>query len=254
MDGVFFPGGDPGDNHPRARAPVPRRTSRSSSPSITRRRRSGCRCRASDGDEAEFVYAYHRPTRSPTGSAASSAGRAARPSRRPRKRLDPQYPIRHYPDITHNVRCQYPIPWWDPALAFTLGREAINPRPVQYADDPQRPRPVHGGLPLLLRRRPRRRQQGRLEPARLGPRDPRPRHPRRVRALLLRARASRRRRPTGCSRWRRTGPARCATTAASTPRSPSGRASRSRRPSSTGTGAGRCAWSAPSTTRTRGTG
>ena len=51
-----------------------------------------------------------------------------------RKRLDPRYPIRSYPDITHNVRCQYPIPWWDTALAVTLGREAINPRPVQYAE------------------------------------------------------------------------------------------------------------------------
>jgi hypothetical protein len=51
-----------------------------------------------------------------------------------RKRLDPRYPIRSYPDITHNVRAQYPIAWWDSALAFTLGREAINPRPVQYAE------------------------------------------------------------------------------------------------------------------------
>ena len=32
------------------------------------------------------------------------------------------------------MRCEYPIPWWDPALAFTLGREAINPRPVQFAE------------------------------------------------------------------------------------------------------------------------
>ena len=31
------------------------------------------------------------------------------------------------------MRCQFPVPWWDPALAFTLGREAINPRPLQYA-------------------------------------------------------------------------------------------------------------------------
>jgi hypothetical protein len=32
------------------------------------------------------------------------------------------------------VRCQYPIPWWDTALAVTLGREAINPRPLQFAE------------------------------------------------------------------------------------------------------------------------
>lgn len=39
------------------------------------------------------------------------------------------YPIRHYPDITHCYLCQYPVPNWDRALAETLGREPINPRP-----------------------------------------------------------------------------------------------------------------------------
>ncbi len=31
------------------------------------------------------------------------------------------------------MRTQYPLPWWDPAFNFTLGREPINPRPVFYA-------------------------------------------------------------------------------------------------------------------------
>jgi hypothetical protein len=44
-----------------------------------------------------------------------------------------KYPVRDYPDITHCVRCQYPVPHWDQALALTLGREPINPRPAQYA-------------------------------------------------------------------------------------------------------------------------
>ncbi len=46
-----------------------------------------------------------------------------------RRRLPKQYPIRRYPDITHNVRCQYPVPAWDGIWAQTLGREAMNPRP-----------------------------------------------------------------------------------------------------------------------------
>jgi hypothetical protein len=50
-----------------------------------------------------------------------------------RARLDPRYPLRDYPDVTHTVRTQYPLPWWDPAFNFTLGREPINPRPVFYA-------------------------------------------------------------------------------------------------------------------------
>jgi hypothetical protein len=44
-----------------------------------------------------------------------------------------QYPIRHYPDITHSRQCQYPVADWDVAFAVTEGRECINPRPVDQA-------------------------------------------------------------------------------------------------------------------------
>ncbi|HLK60972.1 MAG TPA: hypothetical protein VKU00_30690 [Chthonomonadaceae bacterium] len=44
-----------------------------------------------------------------------------------------QYPIRHYPDITHTKECQYPVPNWDWAYALTEGRESINPRPLGQA-------------------------------------------------------------------------------------------------------------------------
>ena len=53
-----------------------------------------------------------------------------------RKRLPLRYPIRLYPDITHNVRCEYPVHFdrddWHYALASTLSRETINPRPSEY--------------------------------------------------------------------------------------------------------------------------
>lgn len=51
-----------------------------------------------------------------------------------RKRLPKQYPIRLYPDITHNLECQFPVPDWDTAYAYTEGREVINPRPEGYAN------------------------------------------------------------------------------------------------------------------------
>ncbi|MGH9469269.1 MAG: hypothetical protein ACRD1N_02870 [Terriglobia bacterium] len=51
-----------------------------------------------------------------------------------RKRLPRQYPIRLYPDITHSLQCQYPVPQWDIAYAHTEGREVINPRPESYAN------------------------------------------------------------------------------------------------------------------------
>jgi hypothetical protein len=50
-----------------------------------------------------------------------------------RKRIPARYAIRNYPDITHSLHCQYPVPDWDPAYALTLGRETINPRPIDEA-------------------------------------------------------------------------------------------------------------------------
>jgi hypothetical protein len=46
-----------------------------------------------------------------------------------RERTPQRYPIRRYPDINHTVRCQYPIPNWDPAFANTAGREPMMPMP-----------------------------------------------------------------------------------------------------------------------------
>lgn len=44
-----------------------------------------------------------------------------------------RYPIRNYPDITHSLNSQFPVPEWDLAFALTLGRESINPRPEDQA-------------------------------------------------------------------------------------------------------------------------
>lgn len=44
-----------------------------------------------------------------------------------------QYPIRHYPDITHSRQCEYPVLDWDAAYAVTEARECINPRPMDEA-------------------------------------------------------------------------------------------------------------------------
>ena len=50
-----------------------------------------------------------------------------------RAAIPSQYPIRHYPDITHSRQCQYPVPDWDVAYAVTESRECINPRPIGQA-------------------------------------------------------------------------------------------------------------------------
>jgi hypothetical protein len=50
-----------------------------------------------------------------------------------RRAVPARYPIRNYPDITHSLNCQFPVPEWDLAFALTLGREGINPRPEHEA-------------------------------------------------------------------------------------------------------------------------
>lgn len=53
-----------------------------------------------------------------------------------RRFVDVKYPIRYYPDICHNLRCEIPVHFdrddWHYAYAATLSREAINPRPSEY--------------------------------------------------------------------------------------------------------------------------
>lgn len=51
-----------------------------------------------------------------------------------RQRVPKEYPIRFYPDITHCLSCEFPVPEWDVAYAHTEGREVINPRPAGYAN------------------------------------------------------------------------------------------------------------------------
>lgn len=48
-----------------------------------------------------------------------------------RELIPDAYRIRRYPDITHNLDSQYPVPNWDFAYAATEHRESINPRPTQ---------------------------------------------------------------------------------------------------------------------------
>ena len=51
-----------------------------------------------------------------------------------RQRVPQRYPIRFYPDITHSLSSQFPVPDWDFAFAQTEGREVINPRPLAEAN------------------------------------------------------------------------------------------------------------------------
>ena len=63
-----------------------------------------------------------------------------------RKQVPQQYPIRLYPDITHSLECQFPVPDWDTAYAYTEGREVINPRPEGSANILRREAPYSIGF------------------------------------------------------------------------------------------------------------
>lgn len=131
LDGVFFPGGDPGDNDVDLVLPfledlAPRLAARHPNAGIW------ISLQGFDRDNVERFY-KHVEERRPKWLAGVVCGPSSPSIASTRARLPREYKLRHYPDITHTVRCQYPVPWWDPAFARTLGRECVNPRPVAQA-------------------------------------------------------------------------------------------------------------------------
>ena len=64
-----------------------------------------------------YFYAYLEE-RNPDWLAGVVAGPVSPPIPATRKRLPEKYRLRHYPDITHTIRCQYPTEWWDQAFAL----------------------------------------------------------------------------------------------------------------------------------------
>ncbi|HOJ33896.1 MAG TPA: hypothetical protein PKY35_03405 [Candidatus Hydrogenedentes bacterium] len=131
LDHVFVPGGDPGNNPPELLLPF----LEDLAPILQKYHPHAHIWLSLQGftpEEAHSVYSWVS-TKQPTWFGGLVSGPSSPPIPEARANLPAKYKHRHYPDITHNVRAQYPVFWWDPAFAFTLGREASNPRPVFYA-------------------------------------------------------------------------------------------------------------------------
>ncbi|MBY5959956.1 hypothetical protein KUV50_17520 [Membranicola marinus] len=130
LDAVFVPGGDPGNNPPELVLPMMERMA-----ALVQEHHPEAKMWLSmqgfDPKDAKYVYDY-MDQKSPTWMGGLVAGPGSPPLSETRAALPEHYPLRHYPDITHTVRCQYPNWWWDPAFNFTLGREPINPQPLRY--------------------------------------------------------------------------------------------------------------------------
>lgn len=130
LDAIFVPGGDPGHNKANVLLPHLERTAalvRKSHPAV----KIWLSLQYFKPDDIEFLYNYLEQQK-PTWFGGLVMGPSSPPMEPTRMRLPKNYQLRWYPDITHSVRCQYPIPWLDPALGMTLGREPVNPRPVDY--------------------------------------------------------------------------------------------------------------------------
>ncbi len=131
LTGVFFPGGDPGDNPPELVLPFLEDLSKLLIP-IHPKAKIWLSLQGFSTAQAEYVFEYLK-NKNPEWLGGLCEGPSSPPILYLRRNLPEQYKLRMYPDITHNKLCQYPVPWWDIAFSSVIGREGINPRPVQYA-------------------------------------------------------------------------------------------------------------------------
>jgi hypothetical protein len=131
LTGVFFPGGDPGHNPPELVLPFLEDMAKLLRP-LHPQARIWISLQWFTKPQVDAIYAY-LDREAPPWFGGLVAGPSGPPIAETRQRLARQYPLRLYPDLTHNVRCQFEVPNWDQAYALTLGREAVNPRPTEFA-------------------------------------------------------------------------------------------------------------------------
>lgn len=132
IDAVFVPGGDPGHTQPRHMFALLEKQTE-----VLHRTHPNAQMWMSpqsftDEWEEEFFELMKAEPKWLSGIVFGPQNRCTLEELR--ARVPKQYPIRHYPDITHTVRCQFPVPEWDLAYALTEHREPINPRPTDYAN------------------------------------------------------------------------------------------------------------------------
>lgn len=128
LDHLFVPGGDPGDNHPEVLMPALKKMAKSLHQRFPDAEVFVSNQKMSK-ERNDWFFNYFRDEK-PDWLAGYVYGPGTKHSiMEARAWLPEQYKIRRYPDITHNVRAQFPVPHWDGRHAQTLGREGINPRP-----------------------------------------------------------------------------------------------------------------------------
>ena len=131
LTGIFFPGGDPGKNAPELVLPFLEDMAKRLA-QLHPQAKIWMSMQQFSRAQQDFVYLYIAREQ-PRWFGGLVGGPSSAPLAELRGRMSAGYRIRDYPDLTHNKLSQYEVPDWDPAYARTLGREAINPRPTEYA-------------------------------------------------------------------------------------------------------------------------
>lgn len=131
LDNIFFPGGDPGHNHPREVMPFLKDLHERL---MKYHPEAGIWISLQGFSQEQIDYFYQSLAKNqPDWLRGVVSGPSSPSISETRFRLPQKYRHRHYPDITHNVRCDYPALNFDQAFALTIGREGINPQPVYYS-------------------------------------------------------------------------------------------------------------------------
>ncbi len=128
IDAIFVPGGDPGHTEPRILMPF---LAKATAVLKKHHPNAGMWVSPQGMDDAWLTQFYAELQKNPAWLAGVVHGPWVRPAMKEFRAAVPSgIPIRLYPDITHTLRCQFPLINWDPAFAFTHGREPINPMPL----------------------------------------------------------------------------------------------------------------------------
>ncbi|HRX12855.1 MAG TPA: hypothetical protein P5210_14435, partial [Draconibacterium sp.] len=96
-------------------------------------------------DDGSIFFKYINDV-NPDWLAGVANGPSSPPLAIERENLPKKYKIRSYPDLTHTVRCQFPVKKWDQAFALTEGRECTNPQPLYYAEIHNNDAPLTDGF------------------------------------------------------------------------------------------------------------
>lgn len=144
LNAVFVPGGDPGENHPAQLIPYLEDLSE-----LLQQYHPNAGVWVSlqgfNKEKTTYFFDYLQAN-SPDWLKGVVYGPSSPPIALERELLPEKYMHRFYPDITHTVRCHYPVDNWDQAFALTLGREPCNPQPEMYTRLFQRDSPYTDGF------------------------------------------------------------------------------------------------------------